>query len=72
MTSVVVTHDMVSAYKVADRIAMLYNGRIIQVGSPDEIRETENPVVQQFIHGRAEGPIKMGPTGQLTGDGLDV
>lgn len=58
VTSVVITHDMVSSYKVADRIAMLYEGKIIEVGRPEEIRNSENPVVQQFIHGRAEGPIK--------------
>jgi phospholipid/cholesterol/gamma-HCH transport system ATP-binding protein len=56
-TSLVITHDMVSAYKVADKIAMLYEGRIVMTGTPDEIRETDNQVVQQFIHGRAEGPI---------------
>lgn len=58
VTSVVITHDMISAYKVADRIAMLYNGEIIAVGTPDEIKNSDNPVIQQFIHGRAEGPIK--------------
>jgi len=58
VTSVVITHDMTSAYKVADRIAMLYNGKIVQIGPPDEIRDSADPVVQQFIHGRAEGPIK--------------
>jgi len=58
ITSVVITHDMVSAYKVADRIAMLYEGRIIWVGTPADIRRSKNQVVQQFIHGRAEGPIK--------------
>ena len=58
VTSIVITHDVVSAYKVADRIAMLYNGRIIEIGTPDEIKNSENPVVQQFIHGRAEGPIE--------------
>ncbi len=58
VTSVVITHDMVSSYKVADRIAMLYEGKIIEIGTPDEIRATPNPVVQQFIHGRAEGPIE--------------
>jgi phospholipid/cholesterol/gamma-HCH transport system ATP-binding protein len=58
VTSIVITHDVVSAYKVADRIAMLYGGKIIETGSPEEIRDSENPVVQQFIHGRAEGPIK--------------
>jgi phospholipid/cholesterol/gamma-HCH transport system ATP-binding protein len=57
VTSIVITHDMVSAYRVADRIAMLYEGRIVAVGTPGEIRESSNPVVQQFITGRAEGPI---------------
>jgi phospholipid/cholesterol/gamma-HCH transport system ATP-binding protein len=58
VTSVVITHDMTSAYKVADRIAMLYNGEIVQIGTPDEIRSSANPIVQQFIHGKAEGPIR--------------
>jgi len=53
VTGIVVTHDMVSAYKVADRIAMLHEGKIIQVGSPDEIRQTPNPVVKQFILGQS-------------------
>ncbi|MFW6128804.1 MAG: ABC transporter ATP-binding protein [Candidatus Aminicenantaceae bacterium] len=56
--SVVITHDMVSAYKVADRIAMLYEGRIIEEGNPLEIQSSKNPIVQQFITGKAEGPIK--------------
>ena len=60
VTSVVVTHDMRSAYKVADRIAMLYNGAIVEVGTPEEIRGCANPLVQQFIKGAAAGPIKMG------------
>ncbi len=58
VTSVVITHDVVSAYKVADRIAMLYDGKIIEIGTPEAIKNSKNPVVQQFIHGRAEGPIK--------------
>src|SRR3989338_5562605 len=49
VTSIVVTHDMTSAYKVGTRIAMLYRGKIVGVGTPDEIRRTEDPVVQQFI-----------------------
>jgi len=57
VTSVVITHDMVSAYKVADRIALLYEGRIVALGTPDEVRNSPNGIVQQFIHGRAEGPI---------------
>lgn len=55
--SIVVTHDMTSAYKVADRIAMLYDGRIIGIGTPEEIRNTQDPVIQQFITGSARGPI---------------
>jgi len=58
VTSVAITHDITSASKVADRMAMLYLGRIIAVGTPDEFRRSSNAVVQQFIHGRAEGPIK--------------
>jgi len=60
VTSVVVTHDMRSAYKVADRLAMLYNGAIVEVGTPDQIRQSANPVVQQFIRGEAVGPIQEG------------
>lgn len=59
VTSLAITHDMQSAYKIADRIAMLYEGRIIAVGTPDEIRGTENAVVRQFITGSATGPIKV-------------
>ena len=58
VTSIVITHDMVSAQKVADRIAMLYGGKIIAVGAPDEIRNSADPVVRQFLLGRADGPIK--------------
>ena len=54
VTGVVVTHDMVSAYKIADRIAMLHEGRILQVGTAEEIRSTSNPVVRQFILGISE------------------
>ncbi len=57
VTSIVVTHDMVSAYKIADRIAMLYDGKIIAVGTPDEIKNTNDPVVKQFITGASKGPI---------------
>ena len=57
VTSVTITHDMHSAYKIADRIAMLYQGKIEEIGTPEQIQNTDNAVVQQFIHGRAEGPI---------------
>ena len=58
-TSVVVTHDMKSAYEVGDRIGMLYQGKLIEVGNPDQIRNTQNPVVRQFINGEFEGPITV-------------
>ncbi len=54
VTGIVVTHDMRSAYTVGDRIAMLYEGRIRQVGTVAEIQETEDPVVRQFVEGRPE------------------
>jgi phospholipid/cholesterol/gamma-HCH transport system ATP-binding protein len=60
ITSVVVTHDLASAYKVGHRIAMLHDGAVIFQGTPDEIRETNHPLVRQFIEGRAEGPIAVG------------
>lgn len=59
VTSVAITHDMKSAYKIADTVAMLYNGVIIARGSPDEIKMTADPVVRQFIEGRAVGPISI-------------
>ncbi|MFQ5867485.1 MAG: ABC transporter ATP-binding protein [bacterium] len=59
ITSVAVTHDMVTAYKISDRIAMLYQGRIEETGTPEEIRETKNSVVRQFITGSSQGPIKI-------------
>ena len=49
VTSVVVTHDMESAYRIADRIAVLYEGRFVQIGTPDEIRESDHPYVQEFV-----------------------
>lgn len=57
LTSIVVTHDMKSAYEVADRMAMLYEGRIIEIGTPEEIMTSSNQVVQQFVTGSPEGPI---------------
>jgi phospholipid/cholesterol/gamma-HCH transport system ATP-binding protein len=57
-TSVVVTHDINSAYKVGNHIAMLHGGKIIYTGTPEEVRDTGHPIVRQFIEGTAEGPIK--------------
>ena len=58
-TAVSITHDMVSARHIADRIAMIYDGRIIWQGPAKEIDSSGDPHVEQFIHGRAEGPISM-------------
>lgn len=66
ITSITITHDMKSAYKIGDRIAMLFKGKIIEVGSPDEIRNSKNPIVQQFIEGRSDGPIKIVDPSLLT------
>jgi phospholipid/cholesterol/gamma-HCH transport system ATP-binding protein len=57
VTSVAITHDMQSAYKISDRIAMLYKGEIQEIGTPDQIKNTANPIVRQFITGSAVGPI---------------
>jgi phospholipid/cholesterol/gamma-HCH transport system ATP-binding protein len=59
VTTLSITHDMASARKIADKIAMLYKGKIIWVGRKEDIDNSGNPYVDQFIHGRAEGPIKM-------------
>lgn len=57
LTSVVVTHDMSSAYMIADRISFIYEGQVILCGTVDEIRNSSNPLIQQFIHGRTTGPM---------------
>ncbi|HBU69034.1 MAG TPA: ABC transporter ATP-binding protein [Elusimicrobia bacterium] len=59
VTSIVVTHDMKSAYKVSNRIAMLYEGKIIGAGSPDEIKNSKDAVVHQFVEGLSQGPITL-------------
>ena len=58
-TALSITHDMVSARKISHRIAMLYKGKIIWLGPTKDIDNTGNAFVDQFIHGKAEGPIKM-------------
>ena len=56
-TTVTITHDMESAFRIGDRIAMIHRGRIVATAPPEEFRTLEDPRVQQFIHGRAEGPL---------------
>ncbi len=58
-TALSITHDMASARRISDRVAMLYKGKIIWVGATKEIDRSGNPYVDQFIHGHAEGPIQM-------------
>lgn len=58
-TAIAVTHDMKSAYKISDRIAMLYEGKILEIGTVEQIRKSANPIVQQFISGSSQGPIPV-------------
>jgi phospholipid/cholesterol/gamma-HCH transport system ATP-binding protein len=60
VTSVVVSHDVENVLRIADYASLLHEGRIIEYGTPEEIRESEDPAVRQFIEGRAEGPIRIG------------
>jgi len=59
ITSVVVTHDMNSVFRIADRIVMLYKGKILQIGTKDEIKNSKNEYIQQFINGTLEGPMQF-------------
>jgi phospholipid/cholesterol/gamma-HCH transport system ATP-binding protein len=72
ITSVVVTHDMQSVFEIADRIAMVHKGGLIEVGTAQEIKDSSNPFVQQFIQGNAIGPIDFfkEDTGMLEALGL--
>jgi len=58
-TCVVISHDIESTFKIADTVAMLYRGKIVEVGEPETVRSSANPVLQQFIQGKADGPIQV-------------
>lgn len=60
VTSIIVTHEMDSAFRIATKMAMLYQGRIIEAGTPEQFRQSQNPVVSQFLSGSTEGPILEG------------
>jgi phospholipid/cholesterol/gamma-HCH transport system ATP-binding protein len=60
VTSIIVTHEMDSAFRVATKMAMLYQGEIIEAGTPEQFRQSQNPVVAQFLSGSTEGPILEG------------
>lgn len=62
MTSVVVTHEMKSAFRIADRMIVLHQGKVVASGTAKEIQETNNPYVQQFIHGEIDGPVSFKET----------
>ena len=59
LTSVVVTHNMESVFRIADRAAMLYQGKLLEVGTKEEIKNSKNKIVQQFIKGEIEGPMQL-------------
>ena len=59
LTSVVISHDLGSIFKISDKIAMLYEGEIIEYGTPEEIKASQNPVIMQFLAGSIEGPIQI-------------
>jgi phospholipid/cholesterol/gamma-HCH transport system ATP-binding protein len=59
-TSITVTHEMESAFRIATRMAMLYEGKIIEEGEPEQLKQSKNPVVAQFLSGSTEGPILEG------------
>ncbi|MGA2936091.1 MAG: ABC transporter ATP-binding protein [Syntrophobacteraceae bacterium] len=59
ITSVVVTHDISSAFKIADKMVVLFRGRVVAEGTPKEIQQSSDPLVQQFIHGSPDGPIPL-------------
>ncbi|MCK5579931.1 MAG: ABC transporter ATP-binding protein [Candidatus Omnitrophica bacterium] len=59
LTSVVVTHNMESVFRIADRVAMLHEGRVLEVGPPEQIKNSSNAIVQQFINGDLVGPINI-------------
>lgn len=60
VTSIIVTHEMDSAFRIGTRMAMLYQGKIIESGTPDQMKQSDNPVVSQFLSGSTEGPILEG------------
>jgi phospholipid/cholesterol/gamma-HCH transport system ATP-binding protein len=59
ITSVVVTHDIGSAFSIADKMVVLFRGKVVAEGTPEQIRQSSDPVVQQFINGRPDGPIPL-------------
>jgi phospholipid/cholesterol/gamma-HCH transport system ATP-binding protein len=59
VTCVVISHDSEAAFKVADNVAMLHDGKIVIFGDAQTVKESQNPIFRQFVEGKAEGPIKI-------------
>lgn len=59
MTSVIVSHDLEETFRIADHVVILANGEVVVQGSPDEVRDCDNPLVQQFVQARADGPVRF-------------
>jgi len=59
VTCVVISHDITGTFKIAHKIAMLYQGKIIEYGAPEEIESSRNPILKQFLEGKMEGPIRV-------------
>ena len=66
VTSIIVTHEMDDAFRVATQMAMLYHGKIIEVGTPEQLKQSQNPVVAQFLSGSTKGPILEGSKDAVT------
>ena len=59
LTAIMVTHEIPQIFPLVDKVAMLYNGKILAVGTPEELERSTNPIIHQFIHGELEGPISL-------------
>ena len=59
VTSIVVSHSITSIFRISDKIAMIHNGEVLATGTPDQIRNCDNPIVRQFIEGKSQGPIEV-------------
>ncbi len=68
MTSIIVSHDLEETFRIADRVIILANGRIAAQGTPDEVRHSMDPLVQQFVNGAAEGPVHFHYPGPSVAD----
>jgi len=75
ITSIVVSHDLEETFRIADQVIILANGRIAAQGTPDDVRHSTDPLVRQFVHAQADGPVQFhypGPTvAQDFGGGLE-